>query len=173
MRLTSKDRLSPIPSFRAGAAGTVSDGSMRCRVVRKQVTDKAPGRPDWNRIPTRKKLPLTERDWSRLITEQAARDAVHGEAMSGQAERLLVDYVSQISPDRRRMYEILFRQYGERLEGYSAGDGSNMRNAGGMWEYDLTRQETRMVENFMRVYIPAFESARVEYPAGRHLFRDV
>jgi hypothetical protein len=141
--------------------------------MRKQVSDRAAGRPDWNKIPTRRKLPLTERDWARLIGEQAARDAVHGRALSGQAERLLVDYVSQISPDRRRMYEILFRQYGDRLEGYSASDGSNMRNVDGLWEYELTKQESRMVDSFMQVYIPAFESVRGEHLAGRHLFREV
>jgi hypothetical protein len=173
MRITSKDRSSPAPAFRRETGESAAAGSLRCRVVRKQITDKAPVKPDWDKIPTRKKLPLTERDWNELIVEQAARDAIHGKVLSGQAEKLLVEYVSQISPDRRRMYEILFRQYGERLEGYSAGDGSNMHNVNGLWEYDLTKQEERMLERFLRIYIPAFESASGEYVSGKRLFKDV
>jgi hypothetical protein len=93
--------------------------------------------------------------------------------MSGQSEKLLVDYVSRSSPDRRRMYELLVRQYGEKIESYSAGDGSNMRNAGGTWEYDLTDAEARLVESFMGIYVPAFETARDEYLTGNRLHRNI
>jgi hypothetical protein len=116
---------------------------------------------------------LREDEWERRIEECAIKDAVHGTAMSGQSEKLLVDYISQRSPDRRRMYEILFSRYGDKLEAYKAGDGGNMRNVNGMWEYDLTEAEARLVENFMRIYAPAFETARADFLAGRRLFREI
>jgi hypothetical protein len=141
--------------------------------MRKQLTDKPPGKPDWDKIPSKKELPLTESDWERVIEEQAVKDAVHDNAMSGQSEKLLVDYISRSSPDRRRMYEILVRQYGEKIESYSAGDGSNMRNANGTWEYDLTDAEARLVESFMGTYVPAFETAQDEYLAGNRLHRNI
>jgi hypothetical protein len=167
--------LAPIPALRGrdgAASGPAASGELRCRVTRRQIGEKPPGKPNWSKIPTKKDIPLREDEWERLIEASAVRDAAHGRAMSGQSERLLVDYVSQRSPDRRRMYEILFNRYGDKLEAYSAGDGSNMRNVNGMWEYDLTAPEARLVENFMRSYAPAFEAARADL-AGRRLFRDV
>jgi hypothetical protein len=154
-------------------SGANAGGEIRCRVVRRHMGDKPPGKPDWNKIPTKKALPLREDEWAKLIEEYAVKDAVHGRAISAQSETLLVDYISQRSPDRRRMYEILFNRYGDKLEAYNAGDGSNMRNVNGMWEYDLTDAEARLVENFMGVYAPAFETARSEYLSGRRLLRDV
>jgi hypothetical protein len=177
MRVSSRGRLAPIPELRgkggASGAGGVS-GELRCRVVRRQIGDRPPSKPNWDRIPTRKDIPLREDEWEKLIEEFAIRDAVHGRAMSGQSERLLVDYVSQRSPDRRRMYEILFDRYGDKLEAYNAGDGSNMRNVNGMWEYDLTKPETHLVERFMNIYAPTFEAARAGGSlAGRRLFQRV
>jgi hypothetical protein len=113
------------------------------------------------------------RDWTRRIQEQGARDAVYGRALSAQTERLLVAYVSRSSPDRRRVYEALFQRYGDRLESYRAADGSNMRNVNGMWEYDLTEAEAHMVEAFMEIYGPAFETARADFLASGRLFREV
>jgi hypothetical protein len=167
--------LAPIPGLRGAdsAAGVNANGELRCRVVRRQIGDKPPGKPNWKKIPTKKDILLGEEEWEKLIEESAIRDAVHGMAMSGQSEKLLVDYISQRSPDRRRMYEILFNRYGYKLESYNAGDGSNMRNVNGMWEYDLTAAEARLVENFLRIYAPAFESAHADLLAGRRLFREV
>jgi hypothetical protein len=71
------------------------------------------------------------------------------------------------------MYELLFNRYGHKLEAYDAGDGSNMRNVNGMWEYDLTTAEARLVESFMNIYASAFETARADLPASRRLFREV
>jgi hypothetical protein len=156
-----------------GASGVNASGELRCRVVRRQIGDKPPGRPNWKKIPTKKDIPLREEEWERLIEDSAIKDAVHGRAMSGQSESLLVDYVSQRSPDRRRMYEILFDRYGDKLEAYNAGDGSNMRNVNGMWEYDLTNAEARLVEGFMNIYAPAFEATRAGSLAGRRLFRRI
>ncbi|MDR2771136.1 MAG: hypothetical protein LBB57_03760 [Clostridiales Family XIII bacterium] len=170
MRVSSRGRPTPIPG--PGGKGGVN-GELRCRVVRRQSGDKPPGRPNWNKIPTKRDIPLLEDEWERLIERSAVKDAVHGRVMSGQSERLLVDYVSQRSPDRRRMYEILFNRYGDKLEAYNAGDGSNMRSVNGMWEYDLTEAEARLVERFMRVYAPAFETARADFLSGRRLLRDI
>jgi hypothetical protein len=170
MRVSSRNNLAPIPGLRGNGA---ANGELRCRVVRRQIGDKPPGRPNWNKIPTKKKLLLREDEWERLIEESAVKDAARGRAMSGQSEKLLVDYISQRSPDRRRMYEILFSRYGDKLEAYSAGDGSNMRNVNGMWEYDLTPAEARLVESFMNIYAPVFETARAEFIASRRLFREI
>jgi hypothetical protein len=175
MRVTTRDRLAPIPGLRSadGAAGANANGEIRCRVVRRRVGDKPPGKPNWKKIPTKKNTPLREEEWEKLIEECAVKDAAHGRgAMSGQSEKLLVDYISQRSPDRRRMYEILFNRYGYKLEAYNAGDGSNMRNVNGVWEYDLTTAEARLVESFMNLYAPTFESARAALLAGR-LRRDI
>ncbi|MDR2132165.1 MAG: hypothetical protein LBP30_02340 [Clostridiales Family XIII bacterium] len=172
MRVLSRDKLAPIPSFR-GKDGAGASGEIRCRVVRRRMGDRPPGKPNWSKIPTKKDIPLREDEWEKLIEASAIRDAAHGRAMSGQSERLLVDYVSQRSPDRRRMYEILFDRYGDKLEAYNAGDGSNMRNVNGMWEYDLTKAEARLVENFMNIYAPAFEAARGGVAASRRLYRKV
>jgi hypothetical protein len=167
--------LAPIPGLRVkdGAAGAGANGEIRCRVVRRQLGDKPPGKPNWNKIPTKKDIPLREDEWDKLIEESAVKDAVRGTAMSGPSEKLLVDYVSQRSPDRRRMYEILFNRYGHKLEAYNAGDGSNMRNVNGMWEYDLTPAEARLVESFMLIYAQAFEAARADLPASRRLSREI
>ncbi|MDR2354971.1 MAG: hypothetical protein LBE16_02130 [Clostridiales Family XIII bacterium] len=175
MRVSSRNRLAPIPALRGsgGVSGGSASGELRCRVTRRQIGDKPPGKPDWDKIPTKKEIPLREDEWERLIERSAVKDAVHGRAMSGQSESLLVDYISQRSPDRRRMYEILFNRYGDKLEAYNAGDGSNMRNVNGMWEYDLTAGEARLVEGFMNIYAPAFETARADRLAGRRLSREV
>jgi hypothetical protein len=175
MRVSSRGRLAPIPGLRGigGATGAGVSGELRCRIVRRQIGDKPPGKPNWNKIPTKKDIPLSEDDWAQMIEEFAVKDAVHGRAMSGQSEKLLVDYISQRSPDRRRMYEILFSRYGDKLEAYDAGDGSNMRNVNGMWEYDLTKAEARLVESFMNIYAPAFETARADVLSGRRLFREI
>ncbi|MDR2296038.1 MAG: hypothetical protein LBD95_04495 [Clostridiales Family XIII bacterium] len=170
MRVSSRGGSAPIPGLRDKDAAS---GELRCRVVRKHIGDRPPGKPNWNKIPTKKKPLLHENEWEKLIASSAVKDAVRGRAMSGQSERLLVDYISQRSPDRRRMYEILFSRYGDKLEAYSAGDGSNMRNVNGMWEYDLTQAEARLVEGFMRIYAPAFEAARADFLTGRHLFREI
>jgi hypothetical protein len=172
MRVSSRNRLAPLPELRV-RGGANASGDIRCRVVRRQLGEKPPGKPNWDKIPTKKSIPLREDEWEKLIEECALRDAAYGRALSGQAERLLVDYVSQRSPDRRRMYEILFNRYGDKLEAYNAGDGSNMRNVNGMWEYDLTKAEARLVENFMNIYAPAFEAARNGAAARRRLFRKV
>jgi hypothetical protein len=137
------------------------------------VDGKPPGKPNWDKIPTKKPVPLSDDEWVRLIEESAAVDAVHGDAMSSRSETLLVDYISRRSPDRRRMYEILFHRYGDRLEAYNAGDGNNMRNVNGTWEYDLTDAEARLVEGFMKVYAPTFEAARQAHLTSRRLLRDV
>jgi hypothetical protein len=165
--------LAPIPGLRGGAAGAGAAGEIRCRVVRRRSGDKPPGKPDWNKIPTKKDIPLDEDEWAKLIEESAIKDAVHGTAMSGRSERLLVDYISGRSPDRKRMYEILFNRYGYKLEAYTAGDGSNMRSVNGLWEYDLTNAEARLVEIFMNIYAPAFETARADYVANRRLSRQI
>jgi hypothetical protein len=128
-------------------------------------------KPDWDRIPTKRDAAAGEAEWDGLIEAQAQRDAAYGRAMSGQSEKLLVEYVSQSSPDRRRMYETLFRQYGDRLESYDAGDGSNMRNVDGKWEFELTDAEARLVERFMETYARAFSAARGA--SGRRLFEDI
>jgi hypothetical protein len=174
MRVSSRNRLASIPNLGGGGVpGANAGGELRCRVVRKHIGDKPPGKPDWNKIPTKKAGLMREDEWTKLIEEYAVKDAVHGNAMSAQSETLLVDYISQRSPDRRHMYEILFNRYGDKLEAYNAGDGGNMRNVNGMWEYDLTDAEARLVEDFMDVYAPAFEAARFEYLSGRRLFRDI
>jgi hypothetical protein len=159
MRVSSRNRLAPIPGLRggSGAQNVNAGGEIRCRVLRRHIGDKPPGKPNWNKIPTKKTILMRKDEWEKLIEEYAVRDAAHGSAMSAQSESLLVDYISQRSPDRRRMYEILFNRYGDKLEAYNAGDGSNMRNVDGMWEYDLTDGEARLVESFMCVYAPAFE----------------
>jgi hypothetical protein len=126
--------------------------------VRKTITDKPPGKPDWDRIPSRRQLTRNEADWEELIAEHAKKDGVHGAAMSGQSQKLLVEYISQFSPDRRRMYEALFARYGEKLESYKSGDGSNMRNVRGVWKFDMTVAEKRSAARFMRLYIPIFEA---------------
>jgi predicted dehydrogenase len=46
-----------------------------------------------------------------------------------------------------------------------------MRNVNGSWEYDLTKAEARLVEGFMGIYAPAFETARAEFAAGRIVSR--
>jgi hypothetical protein len=177
MRVSSRNKLAPIPGLRGagGAQSANAGGEIRCRVVRKSIGDKPPGKPNWNKIPTKKTIFMREEEWAKLIEESAVRDAIHGNAMSAQSESLLVDYVSQRSPDRRRMYEILFSRYGDKLEAYNAGDGSHMRNVDGMWEYDLTDAEARLVESFMLLYAPAFESALADPTAksSRRLSRDV
>jgi hypothetical protein len=159
----------------SGAQGVNAGGEIRCRVVRKRMGDKPPGKPNWNKIPTKKTILMREDEWEKLIEENAIKDAIHGNAMSSQSESLLVDYISQRSPDRRRMYEILFNRYGDKLESYSAGDGGNMRNTDGMWEYDLTDAEARLVESFMLIYAPAFEATLADpaAKASRRLHRDV
>jgi hypothetical protein len=177
MRVSSRNRLAPIPGLRGreGPQGASAGGEIRCRVVRKNIGDRAPGKPNWDKIPTKKTIPLREDEWAKLIEECAVSDAVHGDAMSARSESLLVDYISQRSPDRRRMFEILQSHYGDRLEAYDAGDGSNMRNVDGMWEYDLTNAEARLVESFMHIYAPAFETTRAERAANAsgHLRRNV
>jgi hypothetical protein len=173
MRVSSGNRLAPIPDLRGSVSDAKAGDGIRCRVVRRRTGDRPPGKPDWKKIPPKNTTSVREDEWAKLIEEHAFRDAVHDDAMSARSEGLLVDYISQRSPDRRRMYEILSGHYGDRLEAYSAGDGGNMRNANGMWEYDLTDAEARLVENFMEIYVPAFEAARHEYLTGRHLLRDV
>jgi hypothetical protein len=177
MRVSSRNRLAPIPGLRGSgsAQGASAGGEIRCRVVRRHIGDRPPGKPNWKKIPTRKVIPLSEDEWVKLIEECAAKDAAHGDAMSARSESVLVDYVSQRSPDRRRMYEILFNRYGDKLEAYSAGDGSNMRNVDGTWEYDLTDAEARLIESFMNVYARTFEATASDHAAkaSKRLRRDV
>ncbi|MDR0424110.1 MAG: hypothetical protein LBH39_01395 [Clostridiales Family XIII bacterium] len=137
-----------------GRGGISGQGAvMRCRVTHQDITGRLPGRPDWDKIPSKAQSPLSEGEWEGLIRRQAREDAARGMVMPGHSRKLLVAYVSRFSPDRRRMYEALFAKYGDKLESYRSGDGANMRNIKGVWKFDMTPAETRSAARFMKVYI--------------------
>lgn len=163
--------------------------------VRKQSPDSSDRRaPDWSVIPSKGMARFSEEEFICKIQQLAAEDAktlilqdeTKFRTIKTQKEVLCAQYISQVSPDRQKMYqkaventcglsfispktpiELLFEKEGihislvgsqiSRIE--SSGQLVLEHNTAG-WSYQKTPEETRKQTEFHQMYHGAYDAAK-------------
>jgi len=128
-------------------------------------------KPDWNRIPS-KNVAMTDEEFEEAIRTLAFEDAERGMRMgnagkgilAGKAayDKLLYEYISVVSPDRKAAYES-FNGKGDVIYG-NFNQELLTRGQDGVWNsYYLTKEEMSRMGNFGEIYINAMKEYEAEH----------
>jgi hypothetical protein len=127
--------------------------------------------PDWNRIPSKAEA-MTEEEFEEAIAalakEDAKRCAEMKDAAKGMKEgeeiriRMLTEYISVVSPDRKAAYE---KQGGIGYTIYGTGAQELMqRGQDGKWQTaGFTEEELARASKFQEIYRAAYAEYEAEY----------
>ena len=127
--------------------------------------------PDWSRIPS-KAVNMSDEEFEEAIAKLAREDAERGAAMKDAAKgmlageeiriKMLTDYISVVSPDRKATYE-KFGGIGNAIYG-PEGQELMLRGADGKWQSGaFTEAELARASKFYEIYRQAYSEYEAEY----------
>jgi hypothetical protein len=127
--------------------------------------------PDWNRIPS-KNATMSDEEFEEAIRALALADAERGMKMGNAGKgilagemaycKLLTEYISVVSPDRKAAYEN-FSGKGDTVYG-SFNQEMLTRGSDGVWQcYYLTKEEMARSSKFGTIYLNAMKEYEAEH----------
>lgn len=121
--------------------------------------------PNWDNIPSKSKETMTEEEFEEAIRELAIANTEKGAFGSKEYAKLLTEYISVASPDRKAAYE-KFNGVGDSIYG-SSNEKLMTRGSNGVWKVEtLTKDEVARASQFLAIYANAVKESEAKSSAN-------
>jgi len=120
--------------------------------------------PNWDNIPSKGEA-MTEEEFEEAIRALASANTEKGAFGSKEYAKLLTEYISVASPDRKAAYE-KFNGIGDSISGKS-NEKLMVRGSNGVWKVEtLTKEEVARASQFLALYANAVKESETKSAAN-------
>lgn len=152
---------------KSGASKKDMDNTLSLKTSMPMLPKSAQLQPDWNSIPSKNEA-MTEEEFKEAIRDLAFSNAEKGVFGTKEYAKLLTEYISVASPDRKAAYE-KFSGMGDSIYG-NFNETLMTRGSNGVWKTEtLTKDEITRASQFMALYANAVKECEVKSAANPYL----